>query len=319
MFRLPLSVASPAGRRGRLSILIFHRVLAEPDALFPETPTAPDFERRMRWVKDWFNVLPLAEAIDLLFAGHIPSRALAVTFDDGYADNEEFAAVILRRLGLTATVFVATSFLDGGCMWNDKVIEAVRHCEAQQLDLRPLGLALYPLGSVVARRAAIDAVLDRIKHLDPQERFRLTEAIVQAAGCNPSPQLMMRSDQVRNLRSLGMEVGAHTVTHPILTRLDAASARDEIGRGKRELETIVGAPVRLFAYPNGVPDLDYGSAHATLVRECGFGAAVTTSWGAASMRSDRFQLPRFTPWDGTRPRFGARMLANLIRSEQLAA
>jgi peptidoglycan/xylan/chitin deacetylase (PgdA/CDA1 family) len=319
MFRLPLSVASPSGRLGRLSILIFHRVLAEPDALFSETPTAPEFERRMRWVKDWFNVLPLAEAIDLLFAGRIPSRALAISFDDGYADNEELAAPILRRLGLTATVFVATSFLDGGCMWNDKVIEAFRRCEAGQLDLRSLGLALHSLDSIAARRAAIDAVLDRIKHLDPQERLRLTEAIVQAAGCKPSPQLMMRSDQVRNLRSLGMEVGAHTVTHPILTRLDAASARDEIGRGKRELETIVDAPVRLFAYPNGVPDVDYGSAHATLVRECGFSAAVSTSWGAASMRSDRFQLPRFTPWDGTRPRFGARMLANLIRAEKLAA
>jgi peptidoglycan/xylan/chitin deacetylase (PgdA/CDA1 family) len=294
-------------------------VLAEPDALFPETPAAAEFEERMRWVKEWFNVLPLAEAIDALFAGRIPSRALSITFDDGYADNEELAANILRRLGLTATVFVATGFLDGGCMWNDRIIEAIRRVDAATLDLRPLGLASFELDSVAARRAAIDAVLNSVKHFEPQRRLRVAEAIVQAAGGKPSPQLMMRTDQVRNLRSLGVEVGAHTVTHPILTRLDPATAHDEIDRGKRELEAIVGGPVRLFAYPNGAPNRDYAPEHVALVRGCGFSAAVSTSWGAASMRSDRFQLPRFSPWDRTRLRFGARMLGNLSRTGQLAA
>ncbi|MEO8524883.1 MAG: polysaccharide deacetylase family protein [Caldimonas sp.] len=318
-FRLPLSIVSPLGARGRLSILIFHRVLAEPDELFPETPVATEFERSMRWVKEWFNVLPLGEAVDMLFAGRIPSRALSITFDDGYADNEELAAVILRRLGMPATVFVATGFLDGGCMWNDRIIEAIRGCEATRLDLQPLGLTSHELDSTAARRSAIDTVLHGIKHLDPQRRLQVTDAIVQAAGGKPSPQLMMRTEQVRNLRSLGMEVGAHTVTHPILTRLDPAAAHDEISRGKRELEAIVGEPVRLFAYPNGTPDRDYGPEHAAQVRECGFSAAVSTSWGAASVHSDRFQLPRFTPWDRTRLRFGARMLANFARTEQLAA
>ena len=318
MFRLPLSIVSPVGTRGRLSILIFHRVLAERDELFPETPVAAEFEKWMRWVKEWFNVLPLAEAVDLLFAGRIPSRALSITFDDGYADNEELAAVILRRLGMTATVFVATGFLDGGCMWNDRIIEAIRASEATQLDLRPMGLTTHELDSVAARRSAIDAVLNGIKHFDPEHRLQVTEAIVQATGGKPSPQLMMRAQQVRNLRGLGMEIGAHTVTHPILTRLDPVAAQDEIRRGKRELEAIVGEPVRLFAYPNGVPNRDYGPEHAALVRDCGFSAAVSTSWGAASMHSDRFQLPRFTPWDRTRLRFGARMLGNLARTEQRA-
>jgi peptidoglycan/xylan/chitin deacetylase (PgdA/CDA1 family) len=319
MLQLPLSIVSPAGERGRLSILIFHRVLAEPDPLFPETPVAAEFEQCMRWVKEWFNVLPLAEAIELLFAGRIPSRALSITFDDGYADNEELAALILRRLGMTATVFVATGFLDGGCMWNDRIIEAIRRSDAPRIDLRSQGLASFELDSIAARRVAIGALLHGVKHLEPPERLRVTEAIVQAAGGKPSPQLMMRAEQVRNLRSLGMEIGAHTVAHPILARLDRAAAHDEISGGKRELETILGEPVRLFAYPNGVPDRDYTAEHVALVRECGFSAAVSTSWGAASKHSDRFQLPRFTPWDRTRLRFGARMLSNLARTGQLAA
>ena len=319
MFRLPLSVVSPSGERGRLSILIFHRVLPEPDALLPDVPWADAFEARMRWVNAWFNVLPLGHAIDLLYAGRIPSRALAITFDDGYADNEELAAPILQRLGMTATFFVSTGFLGGGCMWNDRVIEALRSCEATDIDLGRLGLARYPLASNAERNAAIAAVLTAIKHLEPDRRQAATDAIVAAAGGRPSPALMMQPQQVRRLRELGMEVGAHTVTHPILTRLAPDAALAEMSTSKRVLEDLLGEPVELFAYPNGVPGQDYGAEHARMARDCGFRAAVSTAWGAASTRSDRFQLPRFTPWDRTRLRYGARLLGNLARDERVAA
>src|SRR5215831_142994 len=115
MLRFPLSWLSPSGPRGRLSILIFHRVLRQHDPLISDLPTAAQFETQMRWVREWCNVLPLGEAIDRLYAGTIPARALSITFDDGYADNEEVAAPILKRLDMTATFFVATGFLDGGC------------------------------------------------------------------------------------------------------------------------------------------------------------------------------------------------------------
>lgn len=319
MLRLPLSVVSPAGRRGRLSILIFHRVLAVPDPLFPDLPDVAAFETRMRWVRDWFNVLPLAQAIERLRSGTIPARALAITFDDGYADNEELAAPILKRLDLTATFFVATGFLGGGCMWNDQVIEAIRGCEAQTIDLTSAGLAHHSLATIDARRETIGALLTGIKHLEPAHRQAVTDQIAAAAGASPSLGLMMRPEQVRSLRALGMSVGAHTVTHPILTRLSPLAALAEMRESKDELEQILREPVELFAYPNGVPGQDYARDHAAMARECGFGAAVSTAWGAASIDSDRFQLPRFTPWDRTRFRYGARLLANLGRTEKVAA
>ena len=318
MLRLPLFVVSPAGRRGRLSILIFHRVLAAPDPLFPDLPDVAEFEARMRWVRDWFNVLPLAQAIDRLGSGTIPARALAITFDDGYADNEELAAPILKRLGMTATFFVATGFLSGGSMWNDQVIEAIRGCESTSIDLTSLGLASHSMASTESRREAISALLTGIKHLEPARRQALTDGIVSAAGGKVPPRLMMRPEQVRSLRMHGMDVGAHTVTHPILTRLSPGAALTEMRDSKVELERILGEPVGLFAYPNGVPAQDYGKEHACMARECGFAAAVSTAWGAASMRSDRFQLPRFTPWDRTRFRYGVRLLGNLGRTEQIA-
>lgn len=319
MLRLPLSVLSPAGQRSRLTILVFHRVLARPDPLGPDLPVAAEFEARMRWVKTWFNVLPLSEATDRLFKGTLPKRALAITFDDGYADNEELAAPILKKLGLTATFFIATGFLEGGCMWNDRITEAIRGYEADAIDLTPAGLTTYSLATEAVRLESISSVLTAIKNIETVRRQATTDAIVKLSGATHSPLLMMRPGQVRNLRALGMDVGAHTVTHPILTRLSASDAFAEMRDSKTELERIVGVPVCLFAYPNGVPGQDYVVEHAAMARECGFSAAVSTAWGAASMQSNRFQLPRFTPWDRTRLRYGVRLLGNFGRTEQIAA
>lgn len=320
MLRIPLSIVSPRGPRARLSILIFHRVLREPDPLFPDIPDARRFEQQMGWVRRWFDVLPLEVAVDRLMRGTLGARALAITFDDGYADNLDVAAPILRRLGLPATVFVSTGYLQGANMWNDRVIEAVRGCAAERLDLSGHGLDVFDLGDGPARRrVVIDELLRRIKHLPAQERAAKVDAVVSAAGTPPAGRLMLRPDALRSFADHGITIGAHTVSHPILATLPGAQALDEIRASKMELESMVGAPVTQFAYPNGVPDQDYRAEHVAMVRECGFACAVSTAWGAASRSSDRFQLPRFTPWDRDRLRFGARLLSNLRRSERRAA
>ncbi len=119
---------------------------------------------------------------------------------------------------------------------------------------------------------------------------------------------MMESMQVRTLARAGFEIGGHTVTHPILLKLQPDQARREILDGKARLEELVGRPLRLFAYPNGRPGEDYGPEHVAMARETGFEAAVSTRRGVCTGASDRYQLPRFTPWDQTPERFLARML-----------
>ena len=164
--RVVLTVAS----RDRLSTLIFHRVLRAPDPLLPSEPTAAEFEARMRWVQRHFNVIRLAEAIARLQSRTLPTRSLAITFDDGYADNEQIAAPILCKLGLPATFFIATGYLDGGRMFNDSIIAAVRDCKRASLDLTELGLGIHSLESLEHRRSAISALLPPVKILDPTLR-----------------------------------------------------------------------------------------------------------------------------------------------------
>lgn len=309
--RLALSALSPAGARARLSVLIFHRVLPQPDPIFPSEIDAAGFDRMLTWVKQWFRVLPLDEAVQRLARGSLPARAAAITFDDGYADNRTEALPILQRHGMSATFFIATGFLDGGRMWNDTVIEAVRRSPLTQLDLSSLGLGVHAVAGVAEKQAAIAAIIRAIKYQPVAQRLETTRAMAELARSPLPDDLMMRSAQVRELHQAGMQIGAHTVSHPILARTVPADAREEIGRSREVLQGLLGERVGLFAYPNGKPGTDYLPEHAALVRDLGFDAAVSTAWGAAASGTDPFQIPRFTPWDRSPLRFGLRLAGNL--------
>lgn len=306
---------SPAGERARLSILIFHRVLPETDPLFPNEATAASFDARMARLKRVFNVLPLPEAVARLKAGTLPARAACVTFDDGYADNLTVALPILRRHGLHATFFIATGYLNGGRMFNDTVIEAIRRTRADRVDLSDLGLGHHELAGIEARRRAIDAILPKVKYLPLDQRDRVVAELAGRLTDQALPDdLMMTTDQLKALHAAGMEIGGHTARHPILAGLDADAARTEIAAGKAWLEQTLGSRVRVFAYPNGKPGADYLPAQAAIPRELGLEAAVSTQWGAATGADDVFQLPRFTPWSPSPARFIPQLLGNLRRA-----
>ena len=302
------AVLSPGGANGRLSILIFHRVLSGPDPFLPEEIDARRFTEQMELLGSAFNVLPLGEAVERLAQGGLPPRAASVTFDDGYADNHDVALPILRRLGIPATFFIASGYLEGRCMWNDTVIEAVRQAQGAKLDLAHLGLGAHPIGSIEARRAAMHALLKDIKYRPSDQRAGIAQGVAVTARAGSAANVMMSHSQVRALHSAGMEIGGHTVTHPILARLSPTEAEREMADGKAQLEAIIGGWVRLFAYPNGKPTEDFGPEHVALAKKLGFRAAVTTAWGAARRSSDVFQLPRFTPWDRQPWRFAVRLL-----------
>lgn len=309
LVRMALTVAS----RDRLSVLIYHRVPEAPDELLPGEPHAAEFERTMLWVKSVFNVISLAEGVEGIKTGKLPARALSITFDDGYANNATIAAPILKRLGLHATFFIATGFLDGGRMFNDTVIEAVRGFRGSTLVLEDIGLGQHPTRTLDERRQAIEAILQGIKYRPEAERGELAERVAAVAGVTPPSDLMMTSGQAAGLARDGFALGGHTVTHPILAQIGSDTARDEIAQGRAKLEGLADREIRLFAYPNGKPTRDYGKASMRLVRELGFEGAVSTSKGAARTGSDPLQIPRFTPWDTRPSRFAAQIATNLLR------
>ena len=313
MLRAVLTAAS----HGRLSILIFHRILERADPLLPFEPYARQFDDVLAHVKRQFNVLPLREAVVRLKARTLPSRALCLTFDDGYADNLTVAAPLLVKYALPATVFVATGYL-GTSMWNDRVIEAIRATRKPELDLACMGLQRYALSSLDDRRHLIDVVLTSIRYLPYSDREKRVQDIVDIAETAPAPSRMLTEGSLRDLAALGIDIGAHTVTHPILARTAARDAWSEIMESRQHLERVLSRPIELFAYPNGRPNTDYGREHVRMVREAGFAAAVTTAYGAASASTDVFQLPRFAPWSYHPTKFDLLALRNVRQAGSVA-
>lgn len=318
LFRLA-RMAAPRWLQGRLSILIYHRVHTTTDTLLPQAIDAKTFTWQVSLLKQHFNVLSLAQAVAALKTDRLPPRAVCITFDDGYADDVDVVLPILTRYGVSATFFIASGYLDGGRMWNDTVVETIRHLPDQELDLTHWGLERVSLATLDDRRRLVERLLFRLKPLPVEERERRLDELSAPVQDRLATNLMMRSEQVRRLHQAGMEIGSHTVSHPILASKDAVTVRREIVQGRAALEGLINAPVRFFAYPNGRPGIDYTAEHVAVVREAGFEAAVSTAWGVSTARSDFWQLPRFTPWDRTPERYALRLLHNYSRTEPVIA
>lgn len=310
MWKFVTRLVSPGGHQGKLSVLFFHRVVLARDPLSPGEPTADEFDTMMSWVQRQFTVIPLSEAVRRLADGSLPPAAAAITFDDGYRDNLEVAAPILKRRGLPATLFVACGFIDGGIMFNDVVIEAVRATSMPMLELPELGVGPFPMSTLDQRRAALSRLLPAIKHLPSEKRREAVDSLAKRARVTLPRDLMMTTAQLRQFAASGFEIGSHTENHPILAVLHDTEAHGEISRGRDSLERMLDQRISLFAYPNGRWGRDFDERHVAMAKQCGFDAAFSTEPGVGTRGSDMWNLPRFTPWDRTANRFNLRMLGN---------
>lgn len=293
-------------------IFAYHRVLREHDSLVPGLPTAERFERQLQWIRRFCNPLPLAEAVQRLRAGTLPARALSVTFDDGYADNLEVATPLLRKYQIPAVVFVTVDAVERGFMWNDLLIEAVRAAQGE-IDASEVGLGRLPVDDA-NRLEVFRRLTASVKYRPIAERLRLSEILYVNACRDVMPRQMLRPDQLKELLGAGIDIGAHTVNHPILTLLDDSEARAEIENSRTWIAGQTGRVPRLFAYPNGRRNDDYDSRHAEIVRSLGFEAAVSTNWGCATRRSSLYELPRFKPWEDNATGFCSRLCKVVLRS-----
>lgn len=313
-WKLLMRCLSPGKGRSKLLVFIFHRVLEKPDSLLAGEPDAATFDWMVHFISRTFTVLPFGTAVEQLKRGALPAAAACITFDDGYRDNFSVALPILQRYGVKATFFIATGFLGGGRMWNDDVIEAVRSADESVVDWSEFGLGQHDFSTQAARRQNLGAILGQVKYFPHEERANIARQLARRVGVPDQSDLMMSHDEVRGLRAAGMEVGAHTRSHPILSGLTDEQAQTEIWGGKADLEAILGQTVEVFAYPNGNPERDLTSRDVMLIEAAGFRAAATTAWGVGLPSSNHFLLPRFTPWDRKRFRFALRCALTLSRS-----
>ncbi len=307
-----IELITKGDEKGRLCILNYHRVLDKSDPFREGDVDIETFRWHMMLLKKYFNVLPLIDAVGLLSKGELPSRAVCITFDDGYADNERNALPILSQLDISATFFISTAYLDKGCMWNDIIIESVHRSKNSNIDLSEIDLGVFPIISTEQKKQAVVSILNSLKYLNQPLRQEKANYIGGMVGGTPN-NLMLSSSQVKKLHASGMGIGSHTVTHPILKNISTKDAQQEITQSKRILENMVNDQVSLFAYPNGYPGKDYTAEHARMVKDAGYVAAVTTQWGVSNCKSDFWQLPRFRPWNTNKEKYMLNLLRNYFR------
>ena len=228
-----------------------------------------------------FDIVPLDEVPSRLAApGAKPFAAL--TFDDGYRDNVQHAAPVLRRHAAPWTLFVTTDFVEGrGRLWWLELERAIARLE--RVGLTVGGEAL----DLPSRTAAEKRKLSR-QSIGACAPGRKTFCSPPSPGWRRArggvPEEMVRSlclgwDEIAELaRDPAVAVGAHTVTHPMLAKHDEARARREIADSKAIVEAKLGRPVRHLAYPVGDPT-SAGPREFRLAREAGFATAVTTRPG----------------------------------------
>lgn len=303
MLRKFLSMAPFRAYRGgpgaRLPVLMYHRVLPEADALQPGLHTAKGVNVQFETLAKWFKVLPFDEAVALLREGRLPPRAVSITFDDGYRDNHDVAFPLLRRHGLSATFYVATGFLDGGRMFNDTALEAVRRAPTGMLDLSHWGLAPLPISDAASRMLAVRQIVKAIKYFSFDQRQAFCQELARHTESPLPGDVMMSSEQVVAMSRGGMAIGGHTSHHPILSKIDDALAMQEIVGNREVIRGLTGRLPNTFAYPNGKPGLDYEAKHVQMVRKAGYEAAASTATGVCDRHVDTFQVPRFVLTEGS--------------------
>jgi len=297
----------------KLNILMYHRVMPKPDPLRPWEIDAQQFRKHMEWISGIFNVIPLIEAVEGLKAGTLKRRSLSITFDDGYLDNATEALPILKEFGFHATFFCTSAWLEGGQMWNDQIIESIRKWPENTISIDELDLAFLPVQTLEEKNKAIETILPKLKYQEHSERRKIASTL--ASQVSELPRLMMQPEHIKLLSEQGMEIGGHTHSHPIIANLDMKTLNTELRTNKSILEEITNTQLRLFAYPNGKPGVDFHEGQIQQINNQGYIASVTTEAGTASQTSKMFELPRFTPWDRSTFKFLVRITSGNLLSQ----
>jgi peptidoglycan/xylan/chitin deacetylase (PgdA/CDA1 family) len=280
----------------RVAILRYHAICGEEGACYADpgicVPPAA-FEEHVRYLASNYTVLPLTDVVERLRGRReLPRNTVAITFDDGYADNLA-AARTLHRHGVSATFFITSGCLAGGePFWPSEIRALVRRIPGPELTLSLDGRSLrMPLRGETNQLQAIRTLSKLFKSNRIPVRESLREQLRAAAGHPDLPNFMLQWDELVQMHRLGMTIGAHTVTHANLPSAGLEAATREIAGSKERLERELGAPVSLFSYPNGGAERYYTPELQQVVAQH-FSAAATSRNAFAGPRSDLYALER---------------------------
>lgn len=285
---------SPIRRQVRDLVLVYHRVAEVQRDPFRLCVRPDRFAAHLAALVQVADVVPVAEIGCPSRSGR---RRIAITFDDGYADNAEVAAPILAEHGLPATFFLTSGGLDPHSeFWWDRLEHLVLDApgDAGSLTLELGGRTVEAdVSTTPAREQTLFTLNRRLRALPPAGIAEVLGEISAAFGSwtgSCEHHRRMLPEQVRSLLAVG-DVGAHTRTHPLLCALDAERARDEIAGSRADVARLARKPIHGFSYPFGVEG-SFNNAIVRIVRDAGFAAAFVDVPGVVRRRTHPLLMPR---------------------------
>ena len=317
-----MSLAIGAGGRGtagsRLTILRHHRVYAEGERpLYRLGVSGSVLAAQVEMLRALgLGPFTVAEALERLAEGG-PGHWVAMTFDDGYADNIERALPILAAAGGRATFYLTAGLIEERrAPWWDQVAHALETTRAERLAWEAGGRSLrLSLTGAGARGAALALVLALLR-VPPGEQAARIRTLRAALGVeDEAPCELATWDQAARLGKAGMEVGAHTLSHPLLDRLDPREQAREIGGSVERIAERLGVRPIGIAYPGGA----YDAASIAASRAAGLEYAATTRAGDNRSDTGRFELKRRGFDEGMCLGPGGRFSRRLARAELMGA
>jgi peptidoglycan/xylan/chitin deacetylase (PgdA/CDA1 family) len=314
--------------RNALLVITYHDVLPggfpENNPLFGMTVATDEFEWQLDYIVSRYNPVSLAEVLDWLNGnGQLPSRPVLITFDDGHANNVRYALPHLKERGVPFTCFVVASALgEQKLLWFEEGYSRILYCNTKVWQLQS-GESV-PLETPEQRSLACSKFFMMFRKLSEAEQeseishLRAQLPLEKGAGSYPSRFDFLSKEELIMLRANGGAIGAHTMTHPILASQSSKNASDEIGLSKAVLEKALGTTVQAFAYPFGMPQLDFSMRDSETVKQAGFSLAFAANSGFVTKNCDRFSLPRIGIGRMSKAQFAATLSGALHSIKGLA-
>lgn len=256
--------------------------------------------------------LTVAEGLARL-AAEPRGRWVAMTFDDGYADNVTRALPALARHGARATFYLTAGLMEQRLApWWDRLVHGLEttRCAAARVELGGAVIELSP-GTRAGRAAALAALLPRLREAPDEQERRLDRIAAALEVAAPAPCALATWREAERLAAAGMEIGAHTLTHPFLSRLDESGQRREIAGSRALIAERLGVTPEGFAYPGG----DHDAVSIRVCEHAGLAHAVTTRAGDVPAGAPRFELWRRGLSEGACLGPGGRFSTRLARAE----
>lgn len=279
--------------RNKAVVLTYHR-FGEND---PGVMTSAElFAAQLEYLRRNYNVLPLSVIANALAEGReLPPYAAAVTIDDGYRDAYEIAFPLLSEFEIPATLFVVTGFLDRQCwIWPDKLRYLALQTGEREVAVKTSGSKLFINGSDrKSRLASAGRVNETLKKMPDSQKEEVIQLFAKTSGIEfpvtaPDEFAAISWEQAIEMKNNCIEIGSHTVTHPILNRVNEAQLQMEMAESRVRIEKMLGSKADIFCYPNG----DFGMRERSAVKQAGYRCAVTTRHGFNDLRSDLLTLRR---------------------------